>query len=297
MDREMGTSLDAYMASIKDVEPPTREEHVLLARRVRLGAAASEELSVTRSARKRTLLEKQVADGLLAREEMISRNVKLVIHVSKKFISTGIPFEDLIEEGNIALVRAVDGYNPETGNAFSSYAVQVIKSQLIRVSRVNSSVMRVPEGAGQDIYGLQKAESALRDKLNREPTYQELADVLMWGVSKVARMKEASFKAASLSAPVGDDGELLDMLADKSPAPENTAYVSDIFDALLTSLPDQHAQVVRRLYGFDTGTPEPRKDVRGDLGLSGHRLATVEAEAIAMLRHPSRASLLSDLVA
>lgn len=241
-----------------------------------------------------------IEDGILAREQLIKANTRLVVSIAKRFMGRGVAFLDLIQEGNLGLMKAVEKFDYKRGFRFSTYATWWIRQTISRAIADQARTIRVPVHMTGQIHELYKISRELEQKLGRQPTIEELADRLGTSVPKVQWILRASWTPISLESPVGDDEEAeLGMFIqdDISPTPMQSAYESMLKDKLeeaLKSLTPREARVLRLRFGLDDGRVYTLEEVGQKFGLTRERIRQIEGRALRRLRHPKRARELKD---
>jgi RNA polymerase primary sigma factor len=248
----------------------------------------------------RRKLNSMIEDGVSAREQLIKANTRLVVSIAKRYIGRGVAFLDLIQEGNLGLMKAVEKYDYKRGFRFSTYATWWIRQTISRAVADQARTIRVPVHMTDRIRQLYQANRELEQKLGRQPTIEELAQILKTSVSKVQWILKASAIPLSLETPVGDeeDSELGMFIEDEvSPSPMQSAYESMLKDKLeevLTSLGPREARVLRLRFGLDDGKVYTLEEVGQKFGLTRERIRQIEGRALRRLRHPKRARELKD---
>jgi RNA polymerase primary sigma factor len=292
-----------YLKEMSRVPLLKVEEECELAVRVEDGRNAKAEL--THMAGRKRSLERQrqealVQDGLVARDHLIKANTRLVVSIAKRYMGRGVPFLDLIQEGNLGLMKAVEKYDVHRGFRFSTYATWWIRQTITRSIADQARTIRVPVHMIDRIRQTYKATHELEQKLGRIPTPEELAIELRLDLKKVQWILKVSWLPLSLESPVGDDeeSELGMFIEDEfSPTPMQSAYQSmlrDKIDEVLGTLSPREARVLRLRFGLDTGTPYTLEEVGEKFGLTRERIRQIEGKALRRLRHPRRARQLKE---
>jgi RNA polymerase primary sigma factor len=253
---------------------------------------------------KRTLerqrLEALVQDGIMAREHIIKANTRLVVSIAKRYMGRGVPFLDLIQEGNLGLMKAVEKYDAHKGFRFSTYATWWIRQTITRAIADQARTIRVPVHMSDRIRQIYKATHDLEQRLGRVPTPEELAAELGLDLQKVQWILQVSWLPLSLESPVGDDedSELGMFIEDElTPTPMQSVYQSmlkDKIDEVLGTLTPREARILRMRFGLDTGTPFTLEEVGEKFGLTRERIRQIEGKALRRLRHPRRARQLKE---
>jgi RNA polymerase primary sigma factor len=236
-----------------------------------------------------------------ARRKMIESNLRLVVTIARRFSATGLPIGDLVQEGNLGLMRAVEKFDWRLGFKFSTYATWWIRQAIARgAADRGTRAIRLPVHVDEQMGRLWRTQTRLHERLGREPTDDELADALEVPADKVARLKDTAHTVTSLDAPVGEDGAVLqDLLEDDAAAgPDELAVAAvgrEALEQVLNALPDRERDVLVLRFGLDSGTPRTLAEVGSVLGFSRERARQVERDALASLRRPEVRSRLNDL--
>jgi RNA polymerase primary sigma factor len=296
-------TIGLYLKEIGRVPLLTAEEEVALAKRMEAGRIAERELGQDSLApEKRAELTDVVLDGLVAREHLIRANSRLVISVAKRYIGRGVPFLDLIQEGNIGLIRATNKFNYQLGHKFSTYATWWIRQAVTRAIADQSRTIRVPVHMGDQINRLLRTTHRLTQELGREPTPTELADALEIPTHKVEEMLRVADLALSLEMPSDDQGdsELGDFIEDEDSTASDEAVTrallrEEIKD-ILQDLPPREVRILQLRYGLVDGKTYTLEEVGKKLGVTRERVRQIEAQALSRLRHPARSRRLKDFL-
>lgn len=284
--------LDLMLADARKSRLLSAEEEVELAKRIERGHLASERLQTAGdlSNDERDALEMDVVDGQQAREHLISSNTRLVINIAKKFRNNGLPFVDLIQEGNIGLMTAADKFDYTLGNRFSTYATWWIRQSVQRALTNKSRTVRIPVHINGRLQKLYATISELENRLQRQPTDEELADELAMTPADVRDLRQISRFPVSLNISVGQDeeSELGDLIEDENaPQPmENIdrKWLEEEMRDAIEQLTDREAVVLQMHFGLGNREPKTLKAIGKQLGLSRERIRQIEQGALRKLK-------------
>jgi RNA polymerase primary sigma factor len=303
VDYSSDDSVGMYLKEMSRVPLLKADEEFELAIRIEDGHRAKVELMRAPS-RKRTLerqrLEALVQEGVLAREHIIKANTRLVVSIAKRYMGRGVPFLDLIQEGNLGLMKAVEKYDVHKGFRFSTYATWWIRQTITRSIADQARTIRLPVHMSDRIREIYKATRDLEQRLGRVPLLEELATELKLDLEKLQWILKVSWLPLSLESPVGDDEESdLGMFIEDefSPTPLQSVYQSMLrekIDEVLGTLSPREARVLRLRFGLDTGVPYTLEEVGEKFGLTRERIRQIEGKALRRLRHPRRARQLKE---
>lgn len=301
---EADDTVGLYLKEIGRVPLLTAPQEVDLAQRMERGREARERLQsdpdLTPEERER--LELLVEDGMAAREHLINANSRLVISVAKKYIGRGVPFLDLIQEGNIGLIRAAKKFDWRRGHKFSTYATWWIRQAVTRAIADQGRTIRVPVHMGDQINRLLRASHQLTQELGRDPTVAELAEALNVTVRKAEQMIQVARRPISLETPTDDEEEsvLGDFIPDEdSPAPAEMVTNQMLREQLadiLDTLPPREVRILQLRYGLLDGETYTLEEVGRKLGVTRERVRQIEAQALSRLRLPAHARKLRDFL-
>jgi len=303
IDYSSDDSVGMYLREMSRVPLLKTDEEIELAVRIEDGRKAKAELmriGGRRRSLERQRLEALVQDGVVAREHLIKANTRLVVSIAKRYMGRGVPFLDLIQEGNLGLMKAVEKYDVHRGFRFSTYATWWIRQTITRSIADQSRTIRLPVHMSDRIRQIYKATRELEQRLGRLPTPQELAIELGLDLQRVQWILKVSWLPLSLESPIGDDdeSELGMFIEDKfSPTPIQTAYQSMLkekIDEVLGTLSPREARVLRMRFGLDSGVPYTLEEVGEKFGLTRERIRQIEGKALRRLRHPRRARQLKE---
>ncbi len=294
-----------YLKEMSRVPLLSVEEEMNLAKRIERGRKAIHEITRLRGrdrAHCRQELETQHQDGLQAREHLIKANTRLVVSIAKKYIGRGVPFLDLIQEGNLGLMKSIEKYDYRRGFRFSTYATWWIRQTITRAIADQGRTIRVPVHMTDRIRQMYKAAHELEQRLGRPPTTEELACEMELEPRKVHWMLQVSWSPLSLESPVGDDEDSefgMFVEDDVTPTPSQTAYenmLREKVEQVLETLSPREARILRLRFGLDNDRPYTLEEVGQKFGLTRERIRQIEGKALRRLRHPCRARLLREYV-
>ncbi len=247
-----------------------------------------------------THLDKLIQDGQAAREHLGRANTRLVVSIAKRYMGQGLPFPDLIQEGNVGLMRAVDKYDYRRGNRFSTYATWWIRQAITRALAQKTRTIRIPLHMTERIRQMYRAAQSLEQSLGRRPSPEEIALEMELPSETVRAMMDASQHAIALERPVGDDGdsEFGDFIEDQdSPSPVESAtqhLLQETIEEVLAELTPRQSHILRLRFGLGGGEPHTLEEIANKFGLSRERIRQLEKEALRRLRHPRLAHNLRD---
>ncbi len=309
VEAEQGVSADlvrAYLKEIGKVALLNAEQEVELAKRIEAGLFAAEKIrqadagEIKIDKRVRADLSILALDGKRAKDHLLEANLRLVVSVAKKYTGRGMAFLDLIQEGNLGLVRAVEKFDYTKGYKFSTYAMWWIRQAITRALADQARTIRLPVHLVEQVNKMTRIQRHLLQTLGREPTPEELAQELDTTPEKIVEMQRYARDPISLDQTVGDDGDSQfgDFIedADAPVAEEAVAFglLREQLTAVLATLPEREATVVRMRHGLVDGTPRTLDEIGKRLGLTRERIRQIEKATMAKLRHPSRSQVLRD---
>lgn len=289
-----------YLKEIGQIDLLTTIEELDLSRKVQDSLLSQERLKL-RDQGKLELDEKDLEEieekidiGAYAREVLIESNLRLVVSIAKRYLGRGMQFQDLIQEGNMGLMKAVNKFDPTKGFKFSTYATWWIRQAITRAIADQARTIRIPVHMVETINKLVRTQRRLTQELRREPTPEELAEELKITVEKVQQIQKIAQEPVSLETPVGeeDDSTLGDFVHDvELPNPLdytiNEKYKEEI-DTVLKTLTPREEQVLRLRFGLTDGKPHTLEEVGKEFGVTRERIRQIESKAIRRLRHPTR---------
>jgi RNA polymerase primary sigma factor len=295
-------TIGLYLKEVGRVPLLTAEQEVDLAKRMERGRKSRDRLDGDGRlpARKRRDLEALVADGQAAREHLITANSRLVISVAKKYMGRGVPFLDLIQEGNIGLLRAARKFDYRRGHKFSTYATWWIRQAVTRAIADQGRTIRVPVHMGDQINKLLRISHQLTQSLGRDPTIEELAAALNQPPHKIEAMIQVARRPLSLETPIDEEEEsvLGDFIEDElSPPPTEQVtqhLLREEIEGVLAGLPPREVRILQLRYGLVDGQSYTLEEVGRKMGVTRERVRQIEAQALSRLRHPTHWRKLRD---
>lgn len=300
---ETDDTVGLYLKEVGHIPLLTAEQEVSLAKRIEKGVNAVKRLSRNNNGynpKRRVRLESNIRDGKAAREHLITANSRLVISIAKKYIGRGVPFLDLIQEGNIGLIRAARKFDYRRGHKFSTYATWWIRQAVTRAIADQGRTIRVPVHMGDQINKLIRISHQLTQKLGRDPTPEELAKALDIPLKKAEQMIQVARRPISLETPTDDeeDSVLGDFIKDEDSVQPvevvtHTLLKRQIQD-ILSSLPPREVRILQLRYGLLDGQSYTLEEVGKKLGVTRERVRQIEAQALSRLRHPTHSRKLRD---
>ena len=300
-----GTSTDlvrVYLREIGRVPLLTAAEEVDLARRVEAGVFASERLAIDTDLPGPLAADLRAiaTEGHRSKRQIIEANLRLVVSIAKRYAGRGLPFLDLIQEGNLGLIRAVEKFDYAKGYKFSTYASWWIRQAVSRAVADQARTIRIPVHMVETVNRILRTQRMLVQTLGREPTAAEIAERVDLPAERVAEIRRLAMEPVSLHAPVGeeDGSELGDLIEDsESAAPADQVSVGMLQSHLaevLTHLGDRERAVVRMRYGLVDGEPRTLEEVGRAFGVTRERVRQIEAKSLSKLRHPHLSDQLRD---
>ncbi len=297
-----------YLREIGQVPLLVASEEVDLAKRIEAGVLAEERMAdlnasgeiADMDAGEKARLRRVVRDGERAKRELTSANLRLVVSIAKRYLGRGMQILDLIQEGNLGLMRAVEKFDYTKGFKFSTYATWWIRQAITRAIADQARTIRIPVHMVESINKVHRHQRLLMVELEREPTIEELADKTELTPQRVREILRISQDPLSLDSPVGDedDSHLADFIEDQHavmPADVATANsLSEQIMSALDELSDREKEVVRLRFGLDGDQPQTLEEVGRQFGVTRERIRQIESKTLAKLRHPQRRQKLED---
>jgi RNA polymerase primary sigma factor len=294
-----------YLREMSQVPLLSMDEEQSLARRIEAGRAARMELShnvLNCSQERINQLRLVQKDGELAWEHLIKANTRLVVAIAKRYIGRGVPFLDLIQEGNLGLIKAVEKFDYKRGFRFSTYATWWIRQSVTRSIADQGRTIRIPVHMIDRIRELYRVNRVLELRLGRKPLAKEIAEEMNISVSKVQWMMRVSWLPLSLETPVGEEeeSELGMFIEDQdTPSPMEVTYqtmMRENINEVLATLTPREARILRLRFGLDGARPYTLEEVGLKFGLTRERIRQIEGKALRQLRHPHKARQLKDYI-
>jgi RNA polymerase primary sigma factor len=293
-----------YLKQIGKVPLLNAAEEVELAMRIEAGLFAEEKLSHLTDAEKRTQLGRDLTwvakDGQRAKSHLLGANLRLVVSLAKRYTGRGMQFLDLIQEGNLGLIRAVEKFDYTKGFKFSTYATWWIRQAITRAMADQARTIRIPVHMVEVINKLARVQRQMLQDLGREPTPEELSRELDMTPEKVIEVQKYGREPISLHTPLGEDGdsEFGDLIEDtEAVVPADAVGFTMLqrqLESLLDSLSEREAGVIRMRFGLGDGMPKTLDQIGDTFGVTRERIRQIESKTMAKLRHPSRSQSLRD---
>ncbi|MCF0103922.1 MAG: RNA polymerase sigma factor RpoD [Eggerthellaceae bacterium] len=303
-----GDPVRLYLKEIGRLELLTKEQEVDLAMKIEHGTEASkiinkyenDEIKLDRRERRRLYRIEQM--GYNAKDELICRNLRLVVSIAKKYVKRGMHFLDLIQEGNLGLIRAVEKFDYRKGFKFSTYATWWIRQAVTRAIADQARTIRIPVHMVETINKLLRAQRKLMNETGCEPTAEELSKEMNFPVSKVREIQKISQEPLSLESPIGEeeDSQLGDFVEDaQAVVPIDAAAFSMLKEQLsviLDQLADRERMVIALRFGLEDGHPRTLEEVGREFNVTRERIRQIESKTLSKLRHPNRSGRLKDFL-
>ena len=295
-----------YLKEIGKVPLLTAEQEVILAKAIDEGEAATAEIDkATDNGRKLTPtrlreLQRTERHGQLAKKKLIEANLRLVVSIAKRYVGRGMLFLDLIQEGNLGLIRAVEKFDYNKGFKFSTYATWWIRQAITRAIADQARTIRIPVHMVETINKLIRIQRQLLQDLGREPTPEEIGREMEFSPEKVREILKVSQEPVSLETPIGEeeDSHLGDFIEDSDAVvPVDAAsfiLLQEQLDSVLHTLSEREKKVIQLRFGLTDGHPRTLEEVGREFGVTRERIRQIESKTLSKLRHPSRSQKLRD---
>ena len=308
-EHRSGASTDpvrTYLKEIGKIDLLDAAEEVALARRIEAGLAAAAQIAALEDAggdvsdADLAPLEALVADGFSAKKQLTEANLRLVVSIAKRYLGRGLLFLDLIQEGNLGLIRAVEKFDYTKGFKFSTYATWWIRQAITRAIADQARTIRIPVHMVETINTVLRVQRQLLQEMGREPTLEELADKLRFSPGRVREIQRIAQEPVSLETPVGqEEGSALGDFLEDDQAVEPAdaaarALLSEAVSDALDELTERERQVVRLRFGLEDGQVRTLEEVGREFGVTRERIRQIESKTLAKLRHPIRSQKLRD---
>jgi RNA polymerase primary sigma factor len=279
----------------------TAEEEVELAKSIEAGLFAEEKVAgaAILLPGERDDLEQLARDGVRAKQRLIEANLRLVVSIAKRYVGRGMLFLDLIQEGNLGLIRAVEKFDYTKGYKFSTYATWWIRQAITRAIADQARTIRIPVHMVETINKLVRVQRQLHQDLGREPTPEEIGTEMGLSPERVIEIQRVAQEPVSLQSPIGEeDSDLGDFIEDADAVVpiEAAAFIllQDQLDGILGSLSDREQRIIQLRFGLTDGHPRTLEEVGREFGVTRERIRQIESKTLAKLRHPTRAQMLRE---
>ena len=303
-----GDPVRMYLKEIGKVDLLTASEEVHLAMKIEAGTEAAEkleahengELELSRVELRRLTRVEQM--GLEAKQALISANLRLVVSIAKRYVGRGMLFLDLIQEGNLGLIRAVEKFDYTKGFKFSTYATWWIRQAITRAIADQARTIRIPVHMVETINKLVRIQRQLLQEKGREPTPEEIGEQMGLSAERVREIQKISQEPVSLETPIGEeeDSQLGDFIEDDSavvpPDAASFSMLQELLGKVLDGLAERERKVISLRFGLEDGHQRTLEEVGREFGVTRERIRQIESKTLAKLRHPSRSSKLKDFL-
>ena len=301
-----GDPVRMYLKEIGKVDLLTASEEVNLAMKIEAGTEVTqkledfedEKIELSRAEQRRLMRIEQV--GLDAKQQLISANLRLVVSIAKRYVGRGMLFLDLIQEGNLGLIRAVEKFDYTKGFKFSTYATWWIRQAITRAIADQARTIRIPVHMVETINKLIRVQRQLLQDLGRDPTPEEIGAEMGMSPDRVREIQKISQEPVSLETPIGEeeDSQLGDFIEDSTaiapPDAASDSMLREQLEQVLDGLADRERKVIKFRFGLEDGRPRTLEEVGREFGVTRERIRQIESKTLAKLRHPSRSSRLKD---
>jgi len=295
-----------YLKEIGKVQLLTAAQEVSLAKRIEAGLIAAAEMEEAEEAGTKLdratqrALQRTEADGLNAKRALVEANLRLVVSIAKRYVGRGMLFLDLIQEGNLGLIRAVEKFDYDKGFKFSTYATWWIRQAITRAIADQARTIRIPVHMVETINKLIRVQRGLLQELGREPSAEEIGNQMEMTAERVREILKISQEPVSLETPIGEeeDSQLGDFIEDSDavapPDAANETMLAEHLRRVLDSLSERERKVIELRFGLVDGHPRTLEEVGREFGVTRERIRQIESKTLCKLRHPSRSSKLKD---
>lgn len=295
-----------YLKEIGKVNLLTSEEEVELAQAMTAGTAAQEQLDELKESGEeipeelRLELEKTIKKGERARQRLAEANLRLVVSIAKRYVGRGMQFLDLIQEGNLGLIKAVEKFDYVKGFKFSTYATWWIRQAITRAIADQARTIRIPVHMVETINKLVRIQRTLLQDLGRDPTPEEIGAEMGLSADRVREIQKISQEPVSLETPIGEeeDSQLGDFIEDSGavapPEAASDSMLREQLEQVLDGLADRERKVIKLRFGLEDGHPRTLEEVGREFGVTRERIRQIESKTLAKLRHPGRSAKLKD---
>ena len=292
-----------YLKEIGRVPLLTADEEIVLAKKMKEGSLAKKRLSTEELTDEETKeLNAAVKEGAAAKKRLSEANLRLVVSIAKRYVGRGMQFLDLIQEGNLGLIKAVEKFDYEKGFKFSTYATWWIRQAITRAIADQARTIRIPVHMVETITKVKKTSSQLLHKNGHDPTPEEIAAELNLPVERIREIMRIAQDPVSLETPIGEeeDSHLGDFIPDEdAPAPADAAsliLLKEKLGEVLSTLTEREEKVLRLRFGLEDGRQRTLEEVGKEFDVTRERIRQIEAKALRKLRHPSRSKKVKDFL-
>ncbi len=301
-----GDPVRMYLKEIGKVDLLSAADEVHLAMKIEAGTEATEkleafsagELDLTRAEQRRLMRIEQM--GLEAKQQLAKSNLRLVVSIAKRYVGRGMHFLDLIQEGNLGLIKAVEKFDYTKGFKFSTYATWWIRQAITRAIADQARTIRIPVHMVETINKLVRIQRTLLQDLGRDPTPEEIGAEMGMSAERVREIQKISQEPVSLETPIGEeeDSQLGDFIEDAGavapPEAASDSMLREQLEQVLDGLADRERKVIKLRFGLEDGHPRTLEEVGREFGVTRERIRQIESKTLAKLRHPSRSGKLKD---
>ena len=303
-----GDPVRMYLKEIGKVPLLTAAEEIDLAMKIEAGVEATEKLEaddageIELDRRERRRLGRIEQMGLDAKQQLIEANLRLVVSIAKRYVGRGMLFLDLIQEGNLGLIRAVEKFDYKKGFKFSTYATWWIRQAITRAIADQARTIRIPVHMVETINKLVRIQRQLLQEKGREPTPEEIGEQMGLSAERVREIQKISQEPVSLETPIGEeeDSQLGDFIEDDSavvpPDAASFSMLQELLGKVLDGLAERERKVISLRFGLEDGHPRTLEEVGREFGVTRERIRQIESKTLAKLRHPSKSSKLKDFL-